>query len=219
MTRSSVLGSGLVHVALLVVLFLVRAPGAIVIPGPEVVQVSLMDANETSPPVPAPTPPEPTPEAKVEEIKPTPETGVKLQPEKTKVKPKKDEERKESARSTSTITSSSASSPGLTGALSVDGANFEFTYYLVAVQRKIMDNWTPPSGLGAQGQRVQATVYFKITRGGEIASARIENGSGFDFFDRTALRSVVISDPLPPLPLGFAGSEVGIRFEFLWVEP
>src|SRR6185295_7097192 len=154
-----------------------------------------------------------------EPIKPEEDSGVKLEPTKTKVKPKKEPERKEAARNATTVTSGPAGAPGLTGQMTVDGANFEFTYYLVAVQKKIMSNWTPPTGLGSQGQPVKATIYFKILRGGEIAATRIDTGSGFDFFDRTALRSVMISDPLPPLPLGFAGSEVGIRFEFYWVEP
>jgi UDP-2,3-diacylglucosamine pyrophosphatase LpxH len=38
----------------------------------------------------------------------------------------------------------------------------------------------------------------------------------FECFDRSALRAVTISDPLPPLPDGFGGSELGVHFGFDW---
>jgi len=217
-TRGSVLGSGLVHIALLVVLFIVRGPTSMVIPGPDVVQVSLLDPTAPTAPV-APPEPETKPEPKASEIKPEQDTGVKLEPVKPKPKAKEPEKKAEPSTTTPALPSAPAGNSGLSGQLSLDASNFEFTYYLVLVRNKIVQNWTPPTGLASSGQPVKATVYFKILRGGEIAAARLETSSGVEFFDSTALRSVVISDPLPPLPLGFAGSELGVHFEFLWREP
>ena len=62
-------------------------------------------------------------------------------------------------------------------------------------------------------------VYFRIARGGEVSGVRLEGASGMEFFDRSAVRAVMISDPLPPLPLGFTGGDLGVHFGFDWETP
>jgi TonB family protein len=57
-------------------------------------------------------------------------------------------------------------------------------------------------------------VYFKINRDGQVAAVQLESGSGIDFFDRTAVRAVVLSDPLPPLPLAYSAASLGVHFGF-----
>ena len=84
------------------------------------------------------------------------------------------------------------------------------------VRNRIAQNWTPPSG-GAQGAKT--VVYFKISRDGSISGPRVEQGSGVEFFDQGALRAVMISDPLPPLPLGWSGSQLGVHFGFEYQGP
>jgi len=76
-----------------------------------------------------------------------------------------------------------------------------------------------PAGLATGGRRVRAMVYFKIGRRGEVTGVRLEGVSGIEFFDRSALRAVTISDPLPPLPDGFGGGELGVHFGFDWETP
>jgi len=106
---------------------------------------------------------------------------------------------------------------GLSGEVAVDAADFEFTYYLMQVRAKIAQNW---SALGAtSGEKLRAVVYFKIARNGGISGARIETGSGSDYFDRSALRAVGVSHPLPPLPLGFNGADLGVHFGFEYQQP
>src|SRR5215831_19252335 len=82
--RGSVLGSGLAHVLIVVVLFIVRQPVSIVVPGPDVMQVALMDPSALTTP-PPPAPPEP-PTVKPDDVKPVEDTGVKLQPQPPKKK-------------------------------------------------------------------------------------------------------------------------------------
>lgn len=216
--RPAIIGSSLVHVALAIVVFIVRGPTTMIIPGPDVVQVALLDPNATlavTPPEPKVEPPKPP---KLDEVKPEEDEGVKLEP----VKKKKVEPKVETPAPTPTppiaLPSAPAGSSGLRGDVSVDGANFEFTYYLVLVRNKIAANWAPPAGL-AGGQKVRAVVYFKIARGGEIMGAALESGSHVEFFDRSALRAVTLSDPLPPLPLGFTGGQLGVHFGFEWAAP
>ena len=215
--RGSVMGSGMVHVALMVVLFIVRGPAALIVPGPEVVQVALIDPTATAPvPAPAETPP---PEPKLEEVKPVEEPGVKLQPKKPKPQPKRETPERPKASESPTLPSAKVGNAGLSGDVAVDAGDFEFTYYLVLIRNKIASNWTPPSGLTTSGQPIRSVVYFKVGRGGELSDVRLETGSGIDFFDRSALRAVLLSDPMPPLPLGFSRGELGIHFGFQWESP
>jgi len=218
--RGSILGSGLVHILLLVVLFYVRAPLSLVVPGPETVQVALVDPGMLTP-TPPPAVVEPPPEPKALEVKPEEDTGVKLAPEPPKKKKKLEKPRDEPPppQQMPTLPSEAVGAPGLRGDVAVDARNFEFTYYLVLVRNRIAANWAPPAGLATGGQRVRAVVYFRIARGGEVIGARMEETSPMEFFDRSALRAVTISDPLPPLPLGFAGADLGVHFGFEWETP
>jgi len=217
--RGSLLGSGLIHAALLVALFYVRTPAALVVPGPEAVQVALIDPGALRP-VAAPVPETPPPAVKLEEIKPVEDVGVKLAPEPPRrKKPVKPPEERPPPQELPLLPSASVGSAGLKGDVGLDVRDFAFTYYLVLVRNRIAANWAPPAGLATGGRRVRTVVYFRIARGGEVSGVRLEGASGMEFFDRSALRAVMISDPLPPLPLGFTGGELGVHFGFDWETP
>lgn len=219
--RGSVLGSGVVHLLIVAILFVVRHPMNIVVPGPEAIQVALVDPNATlTPPAPAPTP---EPEVAEPTVKPTEDNGVKLAPSPppSKKKPvdQKPREKPRSETRAANLPAAQVGSSGLRGDVSVDMGNFEYTYYLVLVRNRIAANWTPPAGISTGGNPVRAVVYFRIGRGGELSDVRIENVSGVEFFDRSAQRAVELSDPMPPLPLGFAGGDLGVHFGFEWEAP
>jgi outer membrane biosynthesis protein TonB len=97
----------------------------------------------------------------------------------------------------------------------VDAKDFEFTYYLMLVRNRVAQNWAPPAGIGA-GAGVQAVAYFQIARDGSVHGLKLETVSGLEYFDRSVLRAVALSDPLPPLPLGFTGPSLGVHFGFAW---
>ena len=48
---------------------------------------------------------------------------------------------------------------------------------------------------------------------------RGSKGSGFEFFDSSALRAVMLSDPMPPLPFGYNGDDLGVHFGFEYEVP
>jgi TonB family protein len=152
-------------------------------------------------------------------VKPLEEEGVKLEKPKPKKEPKPEPSPKPAPRTPAPDLPSAQVGPaGLKGDVDVDAGNFEFTYYLVLIRNRIAANWSPPGGL-ASGNTIRSVVYFKIGRGGELSAMRVETASGVDFFDRSALRAVTISDPMPPLPLGFTGGELGVHFGFEWEAP
>lgn len=218
--RGSLLASGLVHLGIVVVLLWVRHSTPISISGADVVQVQLLDpsAMRTIPTPPVPPPDRPT--VKPPDVKPVEEEGVKLTPEKPRKKPPKPEPQREEPPATPApaLPYAQMGSPGLSGQIAVDSGDFAFAYYLRQIRNKIAENWAPPAGLQS-GQPIRALLYFKIARNGSISSIRIEQGSQVEFFDRSALRAVTLSDPMPPLPIGFGGSDLGVHFGFQYAQP
>ncbi|MFZ1946642.1 MAG: energy transducer TonB [bacterium] len=97
--------------------------------------------------------------------------------------------------------------------IKVDDQDFRFAYYLEVIRERIGYSWSPPALYGAKSD-VAATVYFKIGRDGSISDAEIEKSSSQETFDRAALRAIKLADPLPPLPAGFRGKNLGVHFEF-----
>jgi TonB family protein len=75
----------------------------------------------------------------------------------------------------------------------------------------IARNWTPPAGV-ASGTRVEVT--FRVRRDGSLSAPRVETSSGNTFFDQAGIRAVIVTDHLPPLPLGYSGADLGIHFGF-----
>lgn len=213
--RGSLVGSIVVHVAVIAALFALRTPTPIVVPGPDVVQVALISpdratATIATPPVPVPPKVSPT-------VAPEPGEGVKLTPPKPpRIKPP--ENQPPPPASTPALPWAAAGPAGLRGEVSVDAHDFEFTYYLMLVRNRIAQNWTPPAGLGG-GATVQAVTYFQIGRDGSVRALRLETPSGLEYFDRSVTRAVMLSDPLPPLPLGFGGPSLGVHFGFQWGGP
>ena len=215
--RGSVIASTSVHLALVAALFLVRTPHTMIVPGPDVVQVSLLD----SPQLPAITPvaPQPVKAPEPERIAPTEDSGVKLEkPKPAKKTAPREEEAPPLATPAPALPYASVGAAGLQGAIALD-SNFEFTYYLTLVRNRIAQSWAPPAGLSPGGQPVRSVMYFRIARDGSITSIRIETGSGVEYFDRSALRAIQLSDPLPPLPLGYSGGDLGVHFGFQYQAP
>lgn len=104
----------------------------------------------------------------------------------------------------------SASGVGLAGG-AVEGAAFPYQYYLERVLATIEQNWFKPPAPAGTRCRVRA----RIGRSGDLREAGLEEPSGHGAFDRAALRAVYAAAPFPPLPQGFAGSELILHLEFV----
>jgi len=218
-TRGPLLGSTFVHLGVLIALFMVRGAPPMVVPGPDVVQVALVEPS--GPRTWTPPPPAPEPEqTRTEVIKPEEDEGVRITPppEKKKPPPPAERPRETKPAAAPALPYAPIGNAGLQGQISLDASDFEFTYYLLLVRNRIAQNWAPPGGTSA-GQLVRTVVYFRISRGGEISQTRVESSSGVDFFDHSAQRAVLISDPLPPLPLGYPGAGLGVHFGFQYAAP
>jgi TonB family protein len=215
--KSAVTGSAVVHAGLTVAVLLWRSGTTVLVPGPDVVQVSLVEAPPTAAPA-APTPPAP---AAKPAPAPTEDTGVRIEKQKQKPKPaeKPSEEAPAppAAKPVPPTTAPVVALPyadmggGMRGQVAVDANNFEFAYYLQQVRVLIARNWTPQPGLPPG---THADVYFRVSRDGSITAPVIERSSGNEFFDQSAQRAVIVTGHLPPLPFGWSGSDLGIHFGF-----
>lgn len=98
-----------------------------------------------------------------------------------------------------------ASQPASTGgkaegvAVSSSSEDFKFPPYLVLVRDKIEQNWNPPPGAAG----AKAKVEFTILRSGRVGDAKLQESSGNFYFDQAAVRAILMSSPLPPMPEGF----------------
>ena len=72
-----------------------------------------------------------------------------------------------------------------------------------------------PSEVSAEMKRIEEGVGLKqIMKDGRIKDAKIETSSGFELFDQAALRAVLSTNPLPPLPREYTGESLGVHLEF-----
>lgn len=219
--RAALAGSAGVHAAFVAALVFLQMHAPKLLVAPESIQVALLDMPSSRVPVAAPAP-EPAKAVKPPEIKPEPGTGVKIEPTRPKVTPKQQPPpptQPTPPNAPLALPRSPMGAAGLSGDATVDAANFEFSYYLVLVRNRIASNWSPPSGMAAGGAPVRSVVYFRIERDGSLSGVRMEAPSAAEFFDRSSLRAVQLSDPMPPLPEGFKGGSLGVHFGFEYTAP
>jgi periplasmic protein TonB len=90
----------------------------------------------------------------------------------------------------------------------------QYGWYVQAVRNRVSNNWLlstiSPSLLNAP----RVYVDFDISRDGSISNARVTQSSGIPEVDRSALRAVLASSPLAPLPPGYSGNKVSVEFYF-----
>jgi periplasmic protein TonB len=217
--RGALIGSGLAHLIVVAALLIVRHRAPLHVATSDVVQVSLADPSALAAVTPPPAPP-PVVHKQEPEIAPEEAEGVKL--EKPKPTPdKKPEPRQQTpppSLARTALPLAQIGNAGLSGEMSVDQGDFAFTYYLVLVRNKVAQNWNAPGGISSGG-KVRCVVYFHIGREGRVSGVQLEQGSGVDYFDRSAQRAVTLADPLPPLPIGFPGSDLGVHFGFEYQQP
>ena len=96
---------------------------------------------------------------------------------------------------------------GITG---LEGGDFPYTFYLERMVGLIGGNWLRPQ----TGADITTEIYFRIDRSGTIRDARVSKSSGSGVFDRAALRAVLESSPLPPLPGGYRDRYLGVHLTF-----
>ena len=92
---------------------------------------------------------------------------------------------------------------------SLDVADFCCPEYIATMVYRIRSAWALN-----QGARGQALVKFTIMRDGSIRNAEVERSAGSPLLDTAALRAVLQTRTLPPLPDQFPNSTLTVHLNF-----
>jgi TonB family protein len=104
-----------------------------------------------------------------------------------------------------------------TGAVAMGESNSfgqRYGWYVAAMRTRISANWllSTISPSIASAPRVYLT--FEILRDGTINNVQITQSSGIPEVDRSALRAILASNPLPALPPDYSGGSINVQFYF-----
>jgi protein TonB len=86
--------------------------------------------------------------------------------------------------------------------------------YVEAVQRRISQNWLKSLVDSRVTTAPRVYLEFEIARDGTISNVAVQQSSGIPTLDRSALRAILASNPLQPLPSDYRGGNVQVRFYF-----
>jgi protein TonB len=89
-----------------------------------------------------------------------------------------------------------------------------FPTYVDAVRRRISSNWLQSTIDPSVRWAPRVVMTFQILRDGSVTNIERGTSSGVDSVDRSALRAILDSNPLPPLPAEYSGTSVTVEFWF-----
>ena len=89
-----------------------------------------------------------------------------------------------------------------------------YGWYVDAITRRISQHWL--QSLIDNRVRTAPRVYlsFDIARNGTVSNVEIKQPSGIPTLDRSAMRAILASNPLTPLPADYRGPSVSVSFYF-----
>ncbi len=110
-------------------------------------------------------------------------------------------------------------SPGNAGSnleLLSDPMGVDFRPYLLQVLASVRRNWYAviPESARLGMNRGSVAIQLRVVRSGSVAKLVIANSSGTNSLDRAAVAGISASNPLPPLPSDYKGSDVSFQFVF-----
>jgi TonB family protein len=105
--------------------------------------------------------------------------------------------------------------------LQSDPQGADFRNYLARVLAIVRGNWRHviPESVRMGTLRGRTVMEFIISRDGSIPKLVTADSSGYDALDRAAVAGLSMSNPLPPLPADFKGSQVRLAFTFSYNMP
>jgi periplasmic protein TonB len=91
-----------------------------------------------------------------------------------------------------------------------DTKGFPMGDYKDRIVERVYAQWQIPSNLN--DYKLKTIVVFRIDKEGRCINIKIASSSGYRSLDDAALSAVKNSDPFPPLPKGFPGEDIGVKF-------
>ena len=89
-----------------------------------------------------------------------------------------------------------------------------YSWYVIAIRNRISSNWLKATVDPSIRVAPRVYVTFQILRDGRVVNPQLTASSGISSLDRSALRAVYDSSPMPPLPGDYPSSSVAVEFWF-----
>jgi len=89
-----------------------------------------------------------------------------------------------------------------------------FPSYVDAVRNRISSNWLQSTVDPTVRWAPRANFSFQVLRDGTVTNVQMLQSSGNRSVDNSALRAILSSSPMSPLPSGYPGSSVTVEFWF-----
>lgn len=89
-----------------------------------------------------------------------------------------------------------------------------YGWYVDAMTRRISQNWLQSMVDSRIRSAPRVYLSFEIARDGKVSNVVVKQSSGIPSLDRSAIRAINASDPLPRLPADYRGSSVTVSFYF-----
>jgi TonB family protein len=89
-----------------------------------------------------------------------------------------------------------------------------YSSYVIAIRSRISSNWLKNTVDPSIRSAPRVYVTFQVLRDGSVVNPQITASSGISSLDRSALRAVYDSNPMPPLPADYPNPNVAVEFWF-----
>ena len=104
------------------------------------------------------------------------------------------------------------------GVPTLGSSAFPYDYYRSSLMSLLQSNWRRPVVTDTIGEPLRCGIGFTILKTGIVKDAHIADPSGNAGLDRSALRAVIDSNPLPPLPFQYGHDAVSAIVYFKLTE-
>jgi protein TonB len=109
---------------------------------------------------------------------------------------------------------STAAGMGFSGPGSGGDFGSRFPWYVDAVRGRVSSNWLQSTIDPGVRFAPRAVVIFDILRNGTVTNVQILRSSGNASVDNSAVRAILGSNPVNPLPNEYSGGKVSVEFWF-----
>lgn len=98
-----------------------------------------------------------------------------------------------------------------------DTRGVDFGPWLRLIYFRVRDNWYAviPEVIRS-GMKGRVVIIFDVQQNGKIENLEVARSSGLSSYDRAAISSLKLSEPLPAFPNGFSGDHISLQFTYLY---
>jgi TonB family protein len=98
-----------------------------------------------------------------------------------------------------------------------DTRGVDFGPWLRLIYFRVRDNWYAviPEVIRS-GMKGRVVIIFDVQRNGKIENLEVARSSGLSSYDRAAISSLKLSEPLPGFPNAFSGDHISLQFTYLY---